>query len=282
MKKALSWMFIISILYSLFLFFLKTHYLDHLEEKTASFFFLLLIAGFMWIPGITALIFSKKENIYLPIFKKPGKYILYACFVPVAITLLSFLISFLFAPFQPMDLSNPNLAKLCFFTSPTWNYFILGAITLFSGILIGGTVNILTTLGEELMWRGYLFEKLKHVGFWKSSSIIGILWGLWHVPLIVLIGLNYPHHPILGSFWMIIGTVLLSPVMQYLRLKGGSILLTCIFHGIFNRTAALSLIFFVNANQLLVGPVGISGFIALGMVNMVLYKKYKNTPLHFQ
>jgi len=78
------------------------------------------------------------------------------------------------------------------------------------------------------------------------------------MPLIVVIGLNYPQNPMLGSIWMVTGTILLSPIFQYLRVKGESILLPSIFHGIFNRTAVLSLIFFGDLNRFIVGATGIS------------------------
>lgn len=148
MKKAISWTFVVSILYSIFLFSLKKYYFD---EKTFNLFLLPLLAGYIWVPGIVALIFSRKEKISMPIFKKPNRYILYACFIPVAISLMAFLISFLFAKFHPMDVSTPGLNKLCFFSSSALNYFVIALITIVSGILIGGTLNILTTLGEELM-----------------------------------------------------------------------------------------------------------------------------------
>ena len=53
------------------------------------------------------------------------------------------------------------------------------------------TINMLAALGEELGWRGYLHEKLISRGFWKCSLITGIIWGLWHAPLI-LQGHHYP------------------------------------------------------------------------------------------
>jgi len=152
-------------------------------------------------------------------------------------------------------------------------------VLIISGILIGGTLNVLTTLGEELMWRGYLFEKCKHLGFWKSSSLIGVMWGLWHIPLIVLIGLNFPQNPIIGSVWMVIGTTLLSPIIQYLRIQGGSILLACIFHGILNKTAPLAYIFFSGSSPLIAGTTGIAGFIALAVINLILYKRYQHVAL---
>ena len=38
--------------------------------------------------------------------------------------------------------------------------------------------DILTALGEELMWRGYLWQKLSHLGQVRSALIIGPIWGI--------------------------------------------------------------------------------------------------------
>ena len=280
MKKALSWTFGLSILYSIFLFFAKKYWID--PKGISNFLFLLLIVIYMWIPGTIAIIFSKKEKISLPVFKKPNKYLWSAIFIPVFISLLTFALSFLFAKFKPMapDTFQP-LFSILPFPSLWMKYVFLSFTVIVSGILIGGTVNLFSTLGEEIMWRGYLFEKFKHMGFWKSSLIIGFIWGLWHVPLIILIGLNYPKNPILGSFWMIAGTILLAPILQYLRIKGKSILIPAIFHGILNKVTPLCMIFFVEGSYLLIGPVGIAGFLALILVNLMFYKSYKKQVLSY-
>ena len=100
MKKALIWTFVISILYSILLFFVKKYYID--TKLINSFIYLLFLAIYMWIPGIIAIIFAKKENIDLPIFKKPNKYLSYAIFLPIVISILAFVFGFLFAKFKPI------------------------------------------------------------------------------------------------------------------------------------------------------------------------------------
>ncbi len=49
--------------------------------------------------------------------------------------------------------------------------------------LIGGP------LGEEFGWRGYLMPALSVRLKWRIASlVVGILWGLWHIPLFFLPG----------------------------------------------------------------------------------------------
>ncbi|WP_344104749.1 CPBP family intramembrane glutamic endopeptidase [Myceligenerans crystallogenes] len=51
--------------------------------------------------------------------------------------------------------------------------------------LIVPTVIVLmvSTLGEESAWRGYLTTLLGPRGFWGTTLLIGGLWALWHLPL---------------------------------------------------------------------------------------------------
>jgi membrane protease YdiL (CAAX protease family) len=45
-------------------------------------------------------------------------------------------------------------------------------------IYAGGT--FLFTLGEELGWRGFLQDQLRHLPKWKRYLLIGVLWESWH------------------------------------------------------------------------------------------------------
>jgi len=42
------------------------------------------------------------------------------------------------------------------------------------------------TLGEELAWRGFLFPELQRITSFTTASLIGgVVWALWHLPLIL-------------------------------------------------------------------------------------------------
>ena len=58
-------------------------------------------------------------------------------------------------------------------------------LTIVTGMMAGITVNALAAFGEELGWRGFLLREFKALGFTRASLFIGIIWGVWHTPLIL-------------------------------------------------------------------------------------------------
>ena len=55
-------------------------------------------------------------------------------------------------------------------------------------------------LGEEYGWRGHLQPLLlQKYAIKQAFVVLGIIWGLWHLPAILL-GHNYPEYPLLGGF----------------------------------------------------------------------------------
>ena len=84
--------------------------------------------------------------------------------------------------------------------------------------------------GEEYGWRVYLQDRLfPLLGGYKGVLILGIIWGLWHAPLIFL-GLNYPGQPIIGNIEMILFTIVLGIIFSYAVLKTGSVWIAVILH----------------------------------------------------
>jgi membrane protease YdiL (CAAX protease family) len=145
--------------------------------------------------------------------------------------------------------------------------FWLGLV---QGLVAGPTVNAVAAFGEEVGWRGLLQRELGGLGFWRASAVIGVIWGLWHAPLI-LHGHNYPEHPVAGVFLMTVMTVLLSPLLAYITIKANSVVAAAIFHGTLNATAGLAILVVEGGNDLLVGVTGLAGFIVLFLANVGLF-----------
>ena len=146
------------------------------------------------------------------------------------------------------------------------------AITLLSGMLAGVTINALFAFGEEVGWRGYLLRQFKGKSFLGTAAIIGIIWGLWHAPLILL-GHNYPQHPQWGVLMMVVLCIPMSFIIQYFRVKSGSVIVAAIMHGTCNAVAGLTMLFVSldKYNDLLDGACGLAGILAMLVVALCIF-----------
>ncbi|NVJ98946.1 MAG: CPBP family intramembrane metalloprotease [Alphaproteobacteria bacterium] len=112
--------------------------------------------------------------------------------------------------------------------------------TIAMAILIYGTVGIVwhmaTALGEEIGWRGLLTPHLLRItNFPIASLLTGLVWALWHMPLIFYTKYNagpYDLHIQAANFTLL--TVGLSFMMTYYRIKSGSLWTATVFHAAHN------------------------------------------------
>lgn len=148
----------------------------------------------------------------------------------------------------------------------------------FGQVLIAGpSINAAAALGEELGWRGLMWHELKALGFWRASLVIGFFWGLWHLPVIVN-GYNYPGHPIAGPIMMTLMTMLLSPLIGYVRLRAESVFAAAVFHGTFNAAATMVL-FLAGGDVLVTGITGAIGMATLLLANGALWLHLRRATL---
>lgn len=144
------------------------------------------------------------------------------------------------------------------------------AITHLSGMIAGATINAVFAFGEEVAWRGFLYKEFAGKKFLTVSLVIGIIWGFWHFPL-TLLGHNYPQHPVVGVFLMVVMCVLMTPILLYFRKKSGTVIVPAIIHGTFNAVIGISNILVEPANDLLIGGPGLAGFIVLLLTNICIF-----------
>ncbi|UTW55574.1 CPBP family intramembrane glutamic endopeptidase [Kordiimonas sp. SCSIO 12610] len=112
--------------------------------------------------------------------------------------------------------------------------------TLIFGIIMLSTVgmlwNLITSLGEEIGWRGFLTPVLmERFSFPATSIITGLLWSLWHIPLILYTNYNagpYDLHIQLINFTL--GYIGLSFIMTYLRVRSASVWPATVLHAAHN------------------------------------------------
>lgn len=143
-----------------------------------------------------------------------------------------------------------------------------------AAVLLGSIINTIPALGEEIGWRGWLVPRLRPLGTVGMVLVSGVIWGLWHAPLILL-GYNYPGVPgWLGLAAMCAMTISFGAVLAWLRLASDSVWPAALAHGAFNASAGLSLVFAlpVPLNMLWVAPLGFSGWILPLLLAVLLFR----------
>jgi membrane protease YdiL (CAAX protease family) len=148
-------------------------------------------------------------------------------------------------------------------------------ISLAQGLIAGGTINALLAFGEERGGRGRLQREWEGRGAFASSGIIGLVWGAWHAPLI-LMGHNFPGHPVGGVFQMIAATMLLGILISYVRLRAESVVAAALMHGSINGLYGVSLMYLDWTNDLFIGLFGIGGCLVMGaaVIGLFLYDRF--------
>jgi uncharacterized protein len=136
-----------------------------------------------------------------------------------------------------------------------------------SGMLAGATINGFFGFGEELGWRGLMLVETQALGFWRSNALIGLVWGFWHAP-IILMGHNYPGYPWAGIGMMMLFCLMAAYPLAYVSFKSRSILAPSIFHGNVNAIAGGAMLFITDANPLGGAMVGTVSVLALGVITL--------------
>jgi len=132
----------------------------------------------------------------------------------------------------------------------------------------------LGAIGEEYGWRGYALDRLQSI--WtplKASLLLGLIWGLWHLPLHFTPGSTQSAIPI----WQyILQTIALSVLYTWLYNRTNrSVLITTIFHAIGNLSAAYIPTWTNNTGRWINFILILA--VILGMAYVVGMKKYRKT-----
>jgi membrane protease YdiL (CAAX protease family) len=104
---------------------------------------------------------------------------------------------------------------------------VLLIVSFFAALIAGFSINGLFALGEELGWRGFLWDRLRPYGL-KGKVLLGIIWGLWHAPIIAL-GFNFPMHRRLGILFMVFLTISLTFPLTGLRDRSRTVYCSSVF-----------------------------------------------------
>jgi uncharacterized protein len=113
-------------------------------------------------------------------------------------------------------------------------------VTIFLVILawaatIGTITAAVSAAGEEIGWRGYMLTRLIDAGVPRPILVSGVIWGLWHVPLI-LGGILYADSPspVLAAALFVVSATSFAYVLSRMRLETGSIWPVIALHAAYN------------------------------------------------
>ena len=131
-----------------------------------------------------------------------------------------------FAEFQPPLPTRSHL------------YMDSGVMNLLASFLVtatlGTAISSLMAFGEEIGWRGYMLTRLITAGVPKPVFASGLIWAVWHVPLILTGQYAAGSRPWLSALLFIVGVVALAYLLAFLRLNSGSVWPAVIAHGAWN------------------------------------------------
>ena len=252
----------------------------------------LVIAGMMFVPALAVLLSGRglagmgwrlglKKNILN---------ILVAWFLPIILTALGAGLYFLLFP-SHLDLSGnaliaslgPQAAEQLYSQGLTPQTYLL--ISVIGSVTYAPLINTILALGEEIGWRGFMYPQLKaRFGYKKGILFGGVIWAVWHWPLIRLIGyeygVGYIGFPISGMLVFCVFTTAGGLIHDWLYEKSGSIWLPALFHGSINAAATLPQAFCIvgTGSAMLLGPApnGLIAVIPTVVLALVIILRKKN------
>jgi membrane protease YdiL (CAAX protease family) len=137
-------------------------------------------------------------------------------------------------------------------------------------------VNCIFTFGEEFGWRGYLLPELTRVTNVPAAALgTGAIWGLWHAPLILLDGFNYPTNRVAGVALMVALCAAVSLTLSALRLASRSIWPSTIAHAALNSQAGIILVLLAPMFSLRGAPVGVAGIAVFAAIGIVVMRGFR-------
>ncbi len=197
----------------------------------------LYATGLMWCPGISALLtmrILKRDISELGWKWGENKYQLWSYTIPILYALIAYLVVWIsgLGGFYNKE-----------FVSKLSESFGLGAIgdgfTIALYVVLLGTIGTIrscaSALGEEIGWRGFLVPELfKTQGYTKTSLISGLIWGTWHLPILLFADYNSGTPSWYAMSCFVVLVVSISFVYTWFRMKSNSLWTAVILHGTHN------------------------------------------------
>jgi CAAX protease family protein len=193
------------------------------------------VRGIMWCPALAAFATMRLNRRSLSElgWRWIGKYQWQSWWIPLLYTAIAYVIVWITGL---GGFGNPDFVKQFTQTmnlrAPAWVSVGIGVFLMCAFGLLG---SLTSALGEEIGWRGFLVPELaRTTSFTTTALISGIVWALWHYPVLIWGDYNAG-----TSTWyaLICFTALVisgSVIFAWMRLKSGSLWTGAMLHASHN------------------------------------------------
>lgn len=159
---------------------------------------------------------------------------------------------------------------------------LLVAMPVFS-VLVGGSLYAALALGSELGWRAFLLPRLLPLGRVKAEALVGLLWGLWLLP--VLYRDYVPAESVVEQPWFIprflLVTVFLGIALGEITRRTGLVTLAAVALGVFAaQLQGLWPYLFSGQQPPWSGPFGVVAVVVWGIASLLpgIFSRASSAP----
>jgi uncharacterized protein len=194
------------------------------------------VTGVMWCPALAAFATLKLNGRKLSElgWKWPETRFAFASwFIPLLYTTIAYLIVWTLglAGFPNQEFMGHLVENMGLKASPTVSTVVY--------VLLMGSFGMVRSignaLGEEIGWRGFLVPQLfKSTGFTGTALFSGVVWALWHYPVLIAADYNAGTPTWYGLTCFTVLVLSISFVFAWMRLKSGSLWTGALLHASHN------------------------------------------------
>jgi uncharacterized protein len=230
------------------------------------------VLGLMWCPAAAAILTVELFHVswkelgwHLP----ANRYLVIAYFLPVLYTLIPYGLVWAL-----------GLGEIQANAFPAWWYIPLM-------LTVGIAQSMLSALGEEIGWRGFLVPRLGLLtrSFTLTALISGVIWFLWHLPIILTADYRGAAGVPLWFSLLCFGLLVIgiSFPFAWLRLKSGSLWPAALLHAshnLFIQAIFDPLTRDIGITKYLTGEFGALLAVAGVVVGIIFWRLGKQKPDH--
>lgn len=195
------------------------------------------VTGLMWCPGLSAIITSvilKRKISLLGWRWGETRLQIWSYLIPLFYALVAYLIIWLagFGKFYNDEFVEKF--SLSFGFDKLNDELAIILYCMLMGIY-GLPASMASALGEEIGWRGFLVPELyKSMSYTKTSIIVGVIWAIWHYPILIFADYNTGTPSWYGLTCFTVMVISISFVFTWFRIKSTSLWTAVLLHASHN------------------------------------------------